>query len=273
MIELPESIVLAHKGSHLFKGLKITNVTANKTSHSFCWMNKEPSFLAHELVGKKISEVVASSHYLRFIFDDETELATGEDVIFSYKSKEKESEKHQLLLLFDNDMILEFKIKLYGFILFGKSSELKTSWPYYQKALDAVDPLSPKFTYEYFLEATGLNQTSGSVKQALSTNQHIPGLGNGILQDVLFNAHLQPKHKVSSLTDDEKHQLYMSFLSTLKIMITQGGRNNVSHFENDFGHYDVLMQSNRDRCPVCSATLVKEAYLGGKVIYCPQCQK
>lgn len=273
MIELPESYVLADKGTHLFKGLQITQAKAQKTPHSFCWMNTDPMVLEQELLGKTIRKVTASSHYLRFIFEDETELATGEDVIFSYKSKQDESDKHQLLIGFGNGMILEFKVKLYGFILFGSTDELKTSWPYYKKALEATNPLSLEFSYDYFADVTELNKDKGTVKQALATNQHIPGLGNGILQDILFNARILPKRKITSLTDDDKRNLYNSVVSTIKTMIAEEGRNLVPHFENDTGHYEVLMQSGRVFCPVCQSHLIKEAYLGGKVIYCPHCQK
>lgn len=273
MIELPESVVLAQEGTLLFKGLTITSVRANKTPHSFCWMNKESIVLEQELIGKTIQQVISSSHYLRFLMDDGTELATGEDVTFSYKSQLDESDKHQLLLGFNNNKILEFKIKLYGFILYGNANELKETWPYYKIAFDATESLSTQFSYDYFLNVTELNQNKGTVKQALATNQHIPGLGNGILQDILFNAHMLPKRKVATLTDDEKVILYKSVIETIKTMIAQNGRNLVTHFQNDVGNYEVLMHSGRDFCPICQSPLTKEAYLGGKVIYCPKCQK
>lgn len=46
-----------------------------------------------------------------------------------------------------------------------------------------------------------------SVKAVLATEQRIPGLGNGVLQDILFNAKINPKRKIGSLADFEKSSL------------------------------------------------------------------
>jgi formamidopyrimidine-DNA glycosylase len=42
-----------------------------------------------------------------------------------------------------------------------------------------------------------------SLKAALATEQRIPGLGNGSLQDILWQAHLHPKRKTNTLSDEE----------------------------------------------------------------------
>ncbi len=273
MIELPESKVFANEGRKLFKHLVITDVKALKSPHSFCWMNVEPKQMEEQLLGKRVVDVKSSSHYLRFMLDDGSELTIGEDVTPEYKSLLQESPKHQLMLTFQNDMILEFKIKLYGFIIHGFECDLVKSMPYYKKAVEAIDPLSDKFTYEYFMEATHLASSKGTVKQALATDQKIPGLGNGILQDILFDAKLLPKRKINTLSEDDKKQLYHSVVDIIDKMTTFGGRDNVIHFTGEPGGYEVLMRSDRALCPVCGNTLTKEAYLGGKVIYCSHCQK
>lgn len=273
MIELPESKVLAKEGAKLFKHLMITDVKALKSPHSFCWMNLEPKVMEDHLIEKTIVDVKSSSHYLRFMLDDGSELTIGEDVTPEYKSYTQESAKHQLMLRFSNEMILEFKIKIYGFILHGVEDQLREAMPYYKKAVDAIDPLSDQFTYPYFIQATGLELNKGTVKQALATDQRIPGLGNGILQDILFDAKLLPKRKINTLTEDDKQRLYHSVVDVIDKMTTFGGRESVLHFTGEPGGYEVFMKNDRLTCPICGNELTKEAYLGGKVIYCPQCQK
>ncbi|RJX26007.1 MAG: endonuclease VIII [Acholeplasma sp.] len=273
MIELPESKVLAKEGTTLFKNLIITDVKALKSPHSFCWMNLEPKAMEDALLGKTITSLKSYSHYLRFMLSDGSELAIGEDVNPEYKSLHQESLKHQLMIQFNNEMILEFKIKLYGFILYGFEDDLKKTMPYYQRAIEAIDPLSNDFTFDYFVKTTGLNQQKGTVKQVLATGQTIPGLGNGILQDILFDAKLLPKRKINTLSEEDKQRLYHSLVAVIDKMTTFGGRDHVLHFTGDPGGYEVLMKNTRERCPICDEPLVKEAYLGGKVIYCKHCQK
>jgi formamidopyrimidine-DNA glycosylase len=41
------------------------------------------------------------------------------------------------------------------------------------------------------------------------------GLGNGVLQDILFNAGINPKRKMGTLTETEIDGLYRSIIDTL----------------------------------------------------------
>ena len=272
MNEIAESHVLAKQGNLLFKKVKILHVKALLTPHTFCWMNHSKEDMASLLLDKTIEDVRASAHYLRFMFQDGTELSVAEDVSIRYIKIEEESQKHQLFIEFDNGYALEFKVKLYGFILFGREGELKRDFPYYRKAIEAINPLSEAFTYPYFIKRTELDGKKGSVKQQLATDQRLPGLGNGTLQDILFHAKLSPKRKVSTLDESDRLRLYHEVIQTIDRMILFEGRDTTVDFLNEKGRYEVIMRSDRTHCPLCNTPLIKEAYLGGKVIYCPQCQ-
>lgn len=69
--------------------------------------------------------------------------------------------------------------------------------------------MSDAFSKEYFL---GLindeNAQKKSAKAFLATKQTVPGLGNGVLQDILYHAHIHPKKKIAALTDKEKENLF-----------------------------------------------------------------
>lgn len=272
MIELPESKSLAKLGRSLFTGLEIIDVVALKSEHKFCWMNLAKDDMVKHISHKTIVDVDSAAHYLRFILNDGSMIVCAEDINIEYKKYDQESEKHQLMIVFKNNYILEFKVKLYAFILYGFHEELINNYPYYKVAYEAVDPLSKAFTYDYFLEKSLINQGKGSVKQALSTEQHIPGLGNGILQDILFTAKLNPKRKVITLSETDKKTLYETIITMIDKMTFFGGRDTQKNFHGEKGSYQVLMSQEHHQCPVCHEILVKEAYLGGKVIYCPKCQ-
>ena len=76
--------------------------------------------------------------------------------------------------------------------------------------------LEPKmWTYRYFWPLLGLITL---VEAFLATEQTIPGLGNGVLQDILYNARIHPKTRIHSLSAGQKEELYHQIKSTLQEM-------------------------------------------------------
>lgn len=67
--------------------------------------------------------------------------------------------------------------------------------------------------------------------------QRIPGLGNGILQDILFHAKINPKREIGSLTSPNKSALLQPIKRTLKSMVLQGGRDNETDLFGKPGNY------------------------------------
>lgn len=113
-----------------------------------------------------------------------------------------------------------------------------------------------------------------SVKAFLATEQRIPGLGNGVLQDILFQAGLHPKRKLTTLSETEKRRLMSSMVMVLKEMTKLGGRDTEKDLFGNNGGYITKMSKNtiKKGCPICGGVTTKEAYLGGSVYYCPVCQ-
>ena len=114
-----------------------------------------------------------------------------------------------------------------------------------------------------------------SAKAFLATEQRIPGLGNGVLQDILHKARIHPKRKVETLTDGEREPLFHSVKSTLKEMTAQGGRDTTRDlFSKPGGYRTRLSQITVDKpCPVCGGMIVKQPYMGGSIYFCDGCQK
>jgi formamidopyrimidine-DNA glycosylase len=272
MIELPEARCLATQLSTWLTGKRIVKAIAFEKPHKFGWSNVEPSTFSELAEGKQIRGATASAHVVRILLENELEIACSEDVEIRVQES-AEPEPTHLRLVFDDHTALTIRIKMYGYILIGTTPLLSDWTPYYRMALDSVSPLEDGFTYDRFLDQTKLMAGKGSVKQALATEQKIPGLGNGTLQDVLFEARISPKRKCSTLTANDREALFASVRSTLRTMSDQGGRDTTVNLFGKPGGYAVKMASNRDSCPVCKGALMKEAYLGGKVIYCPACQK
>jgi formamidopyrimidine-DNA glycosylase len=114
-----------------------------------------------------------------------------------------------------------------------------------------------------------------SAKAFLATKQRIPGLGNGVLQDILFNAGIHPKTKIETLSDEKINDLYESVKSTLSEMTKKGSRDTEKDLFGNYGGYTTKLSKKTmgTPCPVCGSSIVRQAYLGGNVYFCPICQK
>jgi formamidopyrimidine-DNA glycosylase len=273
MIEIPEAKALVRQARELLIGRIVEDIQVMNSSNRFCWLNKEKPEIEKLITGKKITEIKQSGHYVRFLFSNGIEIACAEDIVYRYVKHSDLTEKNQLVLIFDNGYDLEIKVKLYGFILIGSLDELLDNHPYFKLAYHSIDVLSSQFTEEYFRKVTLLDSKKGTVKQALATEQHIPGLGNGVLHDILFDAKLLPFRKTSTLSFEDIHQLYQSIIKKIDEMSLFDGRDLQTDLFGEKGKYKTLMNSSQKSCPVCHHDLIQKSYLGGKVIYCPICQK
>jgi formamidopyrimidine-DNA glycosylase len=191
-----------------------------------------------------------------------------------HSQREPRPAKHQLLVEFADSTALSAVVQMYGGIVCFTGAEYDN--PYYKAALDKPAVLSPAFDQDYFLRLiTAPDVQKLSLKAFLATQQRIPGLGNGVLQDILFNANQHPKRKVNTLNDKDKEILYQSVVYTLTDMLKYGGRDTEKDLFGKSGGYLAKLSKNTAAkpCPVCGTKIIKEAYMGGSVYYCAGCQK
>ena len=102
----------------------------------------------------------------------------------------------------------------------------------------------------------------------------IPGLGNGVLQDILYHTHIHPKKKISGLTDKERENLFYQIKETMNDIYHLGGRSTESDLFGANGKYVACLSKDTAgmACPRCGETIAKENYLGGSIYYCRGCQ-
>jgi len=108
----------------------------------------------------------------------------------------------------------------------------------------------------------------------LATEQRIPGLGNGVLQDILLNANIHPKRKLENFDDGDIEHLFSSVKSTLKEMKDLGGRDTEKDLFNQKGGYQTILWKNTlaNPCRICGGALVRQSFLGGNIYFCTGCQ-
>jgi len=181
-------------------------------------------------------------------------------------------DKHQLMVELSDGSAIICTVQMYG----GMQAFAEGTYdnPYYQIAKAKPSPMSEAFDEAYFSKMWTEAKQTLSTKAFLATEQRIPGLGNGVLQDILFRARIHPKTKLSALAADQKHQLFGTVKETLREMTDKGGRDTEKDLYGQPGSYPCRLSKNTlDKpCPVCAGTLMRQAYLGGNIYFCPNCQ-
>ena len=273
MIELPEAIVLGEQAKAVLTGKTITEVYTPTNKHKFAFFNGEPTTYKELLTNKKILSAKGNGIFVDIFLDDDTTISFGDGVNIRYgDASSKIPDKYQLLLTFGDNSFLVFTIGMYGAI-FAYKGILDNK--YHRMSVEKISPLAKEFNEAYFNNLITSEKKDITAKALLATEQRIPGLGNGVLQDILFKAKIHPKRKISTLTDTDKSKLFEALKNTLSEMTRLGGRDTEKDLSGNKGQYQTILSKNtyKDPCPVCGGNIVKEAYLGGTIYYCPNCQK
>jgi formamidopyrimidine-DNA glycosylase len=252
MIELPEAVNLAGQISQTINGKQITSVTAQHTPHKLAWYYGEPAKYAELLIGKTVEKAYSYGGLVE-IKAENANILFGDGVrIRFHNQNEPRPPKHQLLIEFEDRSAVSASIQMYGGI--GSFPDGTLENPYYQAAREKPSPLAPEFDNNYFERIIAPPEAQKlSLKGLLATGQRIPGLGNGVLQDILFNARMHPKKPVSTLTGKDKEVLFDAVRSTLAGMVSQGGRDTELDLFGQPGGYKTILCKNtvNTPCPVC----------------------
>ena len=274
MIEIPEAENLSRELTETVSGKRIAEVIAGLSPHKFAWYYGDPRDYGALLRGKTIDTAVAHGGMVEMRVSDAVALFSDGVVLRFHARDEQRSLKHQLLIEFEDATAISASIKMYGGLWCFKEGEFQN--PYYDAARCKPSPLSDEFDRAYFDRLITSSEVQKlSVKAFLATEQRIPGLGNGVLQDILYKARVHPKRRIGTLTDGEREALFHSVKSTLKEMTAQGGRDTARDlFGRPGGYRTTLNQTAVNKpCPVCGGTIVKQSYMGGSIYFCDGCQR
>lgn len=272
MIEIPESQTVARQVRETLAGRTITGVFNATDPHKFTWYAGDPLEYPGLLAGRRIVSAEGYGAFVDLLLDDDLHLVVSDGVnIRLYDADAPIPSKYQLLATLDDGRFLVFTVAMYGGI-----NAFRGDWdnPYYQGARTKLSPLDAAFDAAYFEKLLAGAKRNLSAKAFLATEQRIPGLGNGVLQDILFRAGIHPKRKLATLGDTAIDRLFDTVKSLLAEMTRRNGRDTEKDLFGHYGGYAVQLSRNTltEPCPVCGGAIVKEAYLGGAVYFCPRCQ-
>jgi len=274
MLEIPEAIVISEQLNRTVKNKRIKEAAASSSPHKLAWYFGDPAEYGSLLRGRTIETAYAYGGRIE-IEAEGAALHFGDGAVLRYfEPDEKLPAKHQLLITFDDGSALVATVAMYGGLWAFPAGAMDDNF-YYKSAKEAVPPLSDKFDYKYFLALFDEKCLKKSAKAFLATEQRIPGLGNGVLQDILLNAKIHPKKKMNTLSDSQRRDLFERLKSTLGEMVSGGGRDTERDLFGNPGGYKTKLSKHTmlSLCQNCGGTIKKETYMGGSIYYCEQCQQ
>lgn len=273
MIEIPEAATLARQLGEGLTGKRIDNVIAAASPHKFAWYYGDPERYPDIIVGKTFGSARPVGGMVEASADD-VRLLFSEGANLRYLPADSASpKKHQLLLTFSDGSRLAASVQMYGGV--GVFPEGALHNKIYLVAQQKPSPLTREFDTKYFHRLISNPEVEKlSAKAFLATEQRIPGLGNGVLQDILFQARVNPRQKIRELDADSRSRLFSAVKEVLREMVEGGGRDTETDLFGKPGGYRTLMSRSTvgKPCRSCGSLIVKKAYMGGSVYFCPKCQ-
>ena len=271
MLELPEVINIARQLRENVQGKRISYVLPPTKAHKFCWFAGAPEEYDTALRGSIIQHTEGFGIFVEMFFDNGKRICFNDGVNVRLVSKGKEPKDYQLLIGFHDETALVFTVAMYGSIILHDGDYNNE---YYIKSKSAISPFSSEFA-PYYRKMLVDSKPNLSVKAFLATEQRFPGIGNGVLQDILLEAHLHPKRKIGTLSNTEQDKLLSCAISVLRNMIDKGGRDTEKDIFGLPGGYQTKLSRSAlvSGCVQCGESIVKEKYMGGTIYFCPTCQE
>ena len=276
MFELPEFETLAVQMNGVFKGKTVQRGQLGNSPQKFVWYNRSHKEFDLLTKGKTVGEARAKGKWLFIPLEPGYVLLLGEcgGKVLYHSPGSKVPKKYHLYITFEDDSFFTATTQMWGAMeLYEKGEEQNRQ---YVKGMRTT-PIEPEFTIAYFnaLLDDLADGKKRSAKALLTQDQIIPGLGNAIAQDILFRAHLHPRHSIADLSADQRQILYSAIVDTVSEVTERGGRYDEYDLYNNPGGYIRKMDKNAvgRPCPECGVEIEKIQYLGGTCYFCPNCQE
>jgi len=275
MFELPEYTTIAGQMNQTLVGKIILQGTLGNTPHKFVWYNRTPAEFEQLTDGKVIGHASVRGRWLLLDLNPGLRLVLGEcgGRILFHPSAGSVPEKYHLLIGFTDGSFLTVMTTMWGAMeLYHAGEELQRQYIQGMR----MTPVDAGFTLVYFQELLDelMAGQKRSIKSLLTQDQIIPGLGNSISQDIMFNARLHPRHLLGDLVKSQREGLFHAIVSTVEEVIQNGGRSDESDLFGMPGGYHRKMDKDAvgTPCQECGTPVEQIQYLGGRCYFCPSCQ-
>ncbi|MFW9786132.1 MAG: DNA-formamidopyrimidine glycosylase family protein [Candidatus Thorarchaeota archaeon] len=278
-VELPEAQILAEQMSDtlLEKKIKAVDTQDSEKLQKIGFMNKKLKDY-QKLVGCKIKSISQRGNVIRVYMNKKMNLVLCPDYgakILYHKNEDTLPKKHHFKAEFTDGTFLTVRQTGMGVVYSATDEETKNLYVIKRDFSDIPSPIGEHdFTFERFVEL--LDAKDQNIKAAIvGKSAVVVGLSNAAFQEIIYKAGIHPKRNTSTLTDDEKHDVYDSMKEILNERICSGGKDNWVNLYGESGRHTPVMGPNmKDKnCPRCNAAVEKIAHGGGQVYFCPRCQR
>ena len=224
------------------------------------------------LVGHEFVAVTRRGKFLFFVTDDERVLAVNSMLTGRYhwaERSEKQRRMTAVVLSFADGHELRY-------------ADQRRMGCFYLVPIDELDsvpqladlgPDALEISESEFVEA--MRKRRGQLKNTLTNQQFIAGIGNAYSDEILWQAELHPHRKGSTLDDDERRRLYRAMRDTFEraIPLLQQEVQDRLYQRNDEwrAHLRVHRRSG-EPCPRCGETVGGQTRSGRETNYCLRCQ-
>lgn len=276
MFELPECITLSNQINKTLHGKIVKKGFLGNSPHKFVWYNRTHEEFERLIEGKTIGEAFCKGRWIFIPQLPDYVLVLGEcgGKILYHPPERPLPKKYHLMLILSDNSAFTVTTQIWGAMeLYERGKEFEGK---YVKDMRTT-PIDPGFTFDYFcklIDEVFLIEKK-SIKGLLTQDQLIPGLGNSIAQDIMFNARLHPKHSIADLDLTQRRILFNAIQDTLQAVIQKGGRYDEYNLYGEPGKYVRIMDNTAvgQPCRDCGDKIEKIQYLGGACYLCPTCQK
>ncbi len=277
-VELPEAQILTEQmtDSLLDKKIKSYDIKDSAKLQKIGFMNK--SLKDYEkLLGCSVKAISYRGNTIRIQMNKKMNLVLcpdyGAQILF-HKNDETLPKKHHLKVEFSDGTFLTIRQTGMGLVYSATDQEFKDLYVVKRDFSDIPSPVGEHdFTFERFKEL--LDAKGQNIKAAIvGKTAVVVGLSNAAFQEIIYKAGIHPKRNTSTLTEDEKHDLFDAMKHILNERICSGGKDNWINLYGEAGRHTPVMGPNMKgkECPACGASIEVIAHGGGQVYFCPRCQ-
>lgn len=286
MPELPEVETIVRDLRRKVKGKKILN----SWSDVLRYFNGEFSIFQKNIKGRQVKDIVRKGKNILFLLDGGWVLLvhqkmTGHFLVGRWKKSGKAwvslnrgalEEKvnqyiHLMFRLDDGGMLALSDLRKFAKIVLAKKDELEKSFHLLSVAPDIFELNKEEFV-------SRLKVKKGKIKQVLTDQSVVSGIGNIYADEILWKAKLHPLSRVEKLSRAELSEIYSAGKKILREAIRKRGTSiddyrDASGRPGRYGDIRKVYRREGEKCFRCGA-LIRRLKLGGRSAhYCPKCQK
>ena len=273
MAELPEIAKYAGQMHRALRGKEIASVDILQAKCA----NIPGAEFNDRVAGAKVKHVDYLGKWITIGLDNEETIllnyGMGADVV-AFQPGAEDPEKFQIKVVFSDESGFTVKYWWFGTFHLSRTDNLGDH-PTYKDV--ALDPWKPEFSPEYLAELVHGKRTQ--VKAFILNQKNIGGIGNMYAHDILFEAGLHPKTKISDLDDAGVERLYDAIQSVFQSSKDKG----TFAWEKDFhgepggwggeGSNDFQVGYREgEPCPKCGTKIEQVKASGSATYFCPTCQ-